>query len=95
MMAGNEEEVMATREEAHDLAIMLNGGAFLGILGGPDAPGCVLERETAAAEGTIPLLGDRRFPDQGRPHACQNRDGLYIRHRRQPWVLAELRGPRR
>lgn len=58
MMAGDEERTEAIREEAHDLACRLNGDrGHFGILGGPDAPGCVLERETAAPPGTIPLWG--------------------------------------
>jgi hypothetical protein len=56
MMAGDVEKTMAIRGEAHDLAVKLNGGKP-GICGGPDAPACVLERETAAAPGTVPLWG--------------------------------------
>ena len=57
MLAGDVEKTMAIRNEAHDLAIKLNGGTLLGICGGPDAPACVLERETAAMPGTVPLWG--------------------------------------
>jgi hypothetical protein len=56
MLAADIEEAMSIREEAHDLAVKLNGGNG-GILAGPDAPGSVLERETAAAPGTVPLWG--------------------------------------
>ena len=44
-------------EEAHQLAIKLNGGTSLGIIADDNAPGCVLARETAAADGEIPLWG--------------------------------------
>jgi hypothetical protein len=57
MLAGDEPKVMEIRQEAHDLAIKLNGGEVLGICGGPDAPANVLERETAAAPGTVPMWG--------------------------------------
>ena len=45
-----------SREDAHRLAAKLNGGTC-GIIAGPDAPGCILEAETAAAPGTVPLWG--------------------------------------
>jgi hypothetical protein len=57
MIAGNEPEVMKLREEAHELAIKLNGGELLGIMGGPDAPVYVLERATEAPAGTVPMWG--------------------------------------
>jgi hypothetical protein len=38
------------------LAAKLNGGTC-GIIAGPDAPGCILERESAAAPGSVPLWG--------------------------------------
>lgn len=56
MLRGNPEAVMRCREEAQLLAVRLNGGAP-GYLAGPDAPGCVLTRETAAAADTVPLWG--------------------------------------
>lgn len=56
MMMANADEVMALREEAHKLALAVNGGDP-GILASGDAPGCVLERETAAASGSVPLWG--------------------------------------
>lgn len=56
MMAADVETVMALREEAHKLAFRLNGGKP-GILAGPDAPGCVLARETAVPAGAVPLWG--------------------------------------
>lgn len=57
MIAGDAEGTMALRDEAHDLAIKLNGGTLLGICGGPDAPGNVLERAAGAEPGAIPLWG--------------------------------------
>ena len=57
MLAGDVEKTMAIRGEAQDLAVKLNGGELLGICGGPDAPACVLERETAAPPGAVPLWG--------------------------------------
>jgi hypothetical protein len=56
MIAGDVSAAMKIREEAHDLAVKVNGGK-LGICGGPDAPGFVLERATAAPSGTVPLWG--------------------------------------
>ena len=57
MMAGDVDGTMDIRREAHDLAIRLNGGTSFGICGGPDAPGRVLERDTQAADGTVPKWG--------------------------------------
>jgi hypothetical protein len=56
MLAADIEEAMRIREDAHGLAAKLNGGTC-GIIAGPDAPGCILEAETAAAPGTVPLWG--------------------------------------
>jgi hypothetical protein len=56
MLAGNVDETMRLRGQADKLASRLNGGDP-GILAGPDAPGCVLERESAAAPGAVPLWG--------------------------------------
>jgi hypothetical protein len=56
MLAADVEQAMAIRNEAHKLARKLNGGDS-GILATPESPGCVLEREAAAPEGTIPLWG--------------------------------------
>jgi hypothetical protein len=57
MMAADVEKSIAIRGEARDLAVKLNAGKLLGICGGPDAPACVLERETAAPPGTVPMWG--------------------------------------
>lgn len=57
MLAADVEKTMAIREEAEDLAVKLNGGTLLGICGGPEAPACVLERETAAPGGAVPMWG--------------------------------------
>ena len=56
MLAADVDETMRLREEAHRFALRLNGGEP-GILAGPDAPGCVLEDETAASPGAVPLWG--------------------------------------
>lgn len=56
MFAAEMEESMRLHEEAHKLALRLNGGEP-GIIANEDAPGCVLERETAAEPGTVPLWG--------------------------------------
>jgi hypothetical protein len=56
MLAGDVRAAMKVREEAHELAVKVNGGDA-GICGGPDAPAYVLERATAAAAGTVPLWG--------------------------------------
>lgn len=56
MLAGDHKAAMAIRKDANRLAKKLNGGD-VGILAGPDAPGNVLERETAAPDGTVPMWG--------------------------------------
>jgi hypothetical protein len=56
MLAGEIGEAMSIREEAHSLAAKLNGG-MTGIIADDSAPGCVLERETAAPGGCPPLWG--------------------------------------
>jgi len=58
MLAADEKTAMAIRKEANRLAVKLNGGEP-GILGGPDAPGYVLMRETAAPPGTVPMWGQQ------------------------------------
>lgn len=45
-------------DQAHDLAYKL-GGYESGILAGPESAGCVLDNETAATDGDIPLWGQR------------------------------------
>ena len=56
MQAADIDKAMSIREEAHQLAAKLNGGTC-GIIAGPDAPGCILERESAAPPGSVPLWG--------------------------------------
>jgi hypothetical protein len=56
MLAGDENEAMALREEADRLATKLNNYEP-GIIADQDAPGCVLERLTRAEDGTVPLWG--------------------------------------
>lgn len=58
MLAGRVDEVMFCREEAHRLAVKLNGGKA-GILADEASPGCVLARETSAAPGTVPAWGQK------------------------------------
>jgi len=56
MLAGDADETFRLRKEADRLALRLNDGDP-GILAGPDAPGNVLERQTAAKAGTVPRWG--------------------------------------
>jgi len=56
MLTGDEAAAMKIREEAHDLAVKLNGGNP-GICGSPDAPAYQLERATEAPAGTTPMWG--------------------------------------
>lgn len=56
MLAADLDETMRLHDEAHKLAVRLNGGDG-GILARDDAPGYVLARKTAAAPGTVPLWG--------------------------------------
>lgn len=56
MLAGDGERVALLREEARNLAFKLNNYEP-GILADEDAPGCLLERLTAAKQGTVPLWG--------------------------------------
>ena len=68
MLAGRVDEVMFCREEAHRLAVKLNGGRR-GILADEASPGCVLARETSAAPGTVPAWG-RRVASSSRSPEC-------------------------
>lgn len=56
MIAVDVDETMRLRDEAHKLALRLNDGKP-GILAHDDAPGYVLERETAVVPGAVPLWG--------------------------------------
>ena len=56
MIAGEFEAAMTMREEAVRVAEKQIDGRR-GILAGPDAPGCVMERKTAAPKGEVPLWG--------------------------------------
>lgn len=56
VMAADVHEAKRLAEEAHNLALRVNGGEP-GILAHDDAPGYVLARETAAPQGTVPLWG--------------------------------------
>ena len=58
MLAADVDETMRLRGETHDLAKKLNAGEP-GIIAHEDAPGCMLERETAAAPGTVPVWGQK------------------------------------
>jgi hypothetical protein len=56
MLAGDAGLVMQLREDARALATKLNGHRP-GILADEDSPGNVLDRETRAADGAVPLWG--------------------------------------
>jgi hypothetical protein len=56
MLAGDVDTAFRLREDAHRLARKLNGFEP-GILAHDDAPGYVLDRETRAPEGAVPLWG--------------------------------------
>lgn len=89
MMAGDEAGAMAIRKEAHDLAEKLNGGTSLGILGNEQAPGCVLERETAAPPGTMPLRGQlgEFTTTVGKMKVRVEQDGLFgVAASFSPWL---------
>jgi hypothetical protein len=58
MLAGDTGAAMTLRKEASNLALRLNGGKP-GILADEDSPGRVLERESAALPGVVPLWGQR------------------------------------
>lgn len=55
MLEGEIDAAVAIREEAHKLAIKLNGGH--GILASDDAAGCRLGKTTAAKDGAVPMWG--------------------------------------
>jgi hypothetical protein len=56
MLAADFTGAMAIRQQARLMAVRVNHGEP-GILAGPDAPGCVLQRRCAAAAGRVPLWG--------------------------------------
>ena len=56
MLAADVEETVRLHDEVYKLALRLNGGKK-GIIADEGAPGCVLERETAADTGIVPLWG--------------------------------------
>jgi len=56
MLAADTEQVMQLRDEAHRLAVKLNNYEP-GICADDDSPGCVLDQETRAADGSVPLWG--------------------------------------
>lgn len=56
MLTGEPQTVRQLRDDAHLLAVKLNGYEP-GIIADKDSPGCVLDRETKAREGTVPLWG--------------------------------------
>jgi hypothetical protein len=58
MLAADIQQALALREEAHLLAEKLNGFEP-GIIADEDAPGCVLERGTRAADGAVPIWGQQ------------------------------------
>jgi hypothetical protein len=59
MPAGDVPAAMKLRDEAHELAVKLNGGNA-GICGGPDAPAYVLERATGRTRGNRTHVGPDR-----------------------------------
>lgn len=58
MLEADHDRVFALRAEAHTLALKLNQGNP-GILASEDAPGCMLERLTAAPADVLPLWGQK------------------------------------
>jgi len=56
MLAAHTEQVMQLRDEAHRLAVKLNNYEP-GICADDDSPGRALDRETRAADGSVPLWG--------------------------------------
>ncbi len=56
LLAGDLDAAQRINDEAHDLALKLNGGDSA-ILADDDSSGHVLERETAAPEGEVPKWG--------------------------------------
>lgn len=65
LLAADIDGAQAICDEAHDLAYKL-GGYESGILAKPDSAGRVLDNETAAPEGQVPLWGQRgnfQLPD--------------------------------
>jgi hypothetical protein len=93
MQAAGIEQAMSIREEAHLLAAKLNGGTC-GIIAGPDAPGCILERESAAAPGSVPLWGQAgEFTVTIGCDARQDRIAWHVRDRQHLLPLPRLLRP--
>lgn len=57
VMGGDYSMASRIRTEAHKLAVRLNGGTNFGMSGHPWSSACVLERETSAPYGMVPLWG--------------------------------------
>lgn len=76
--ATDADKVAQLRREAKRLAVRLNNGDP-GIIARPDAPGCMLARETAAPSGTVPLWGQEGdfVITVGRMRARIALDGLF------------------
>jgi len=77
MLEANVRGVFALRSQARALARKLGNGDP-GFLANEDAPGCVLERLTAASAGTLPLWGQKAAfeIDVNRMKVCIKLEGL-------------------
>lgn len=78
MVDGDPAAVMTLREEAGQLAVKLNNYEA-GILADDDAPGCVLNRLTAAEQGATPLWGQSGEFEivSGRMRVIIEMDGIF------------------
>lgn len=78
MLENDFEAATAIRKEAHLLAKKLNGGNP-GILASDDAPGCKLDKQAAATEGTVPLWGQSGLfeIEVSGAHACVEMGGMF------------------
>jgi hypothetical protein len=89
MLAGDEKTALTIRKDAHKLAAQMNeDGTTFGIIAGDDAPGCVLERETQAPAGTVPLWGQSGdfIIDVDGMHVRIEQDGIFgIGASSMPW----------
>lgn len=79
VLASDQLAILKIDEEARTFAAVLNGGTHFGMMADQDSPCCVLERETAARPGKVPIwgqIGNFEVEVEGVPVRIE-KDGIY------------------